>query len=76
MKDRKDRFELWKQLQCHCLYIGGSHDIRVPLGISELHIEEKDNVDGYILPETAHMGMYERPTETLQMIKDYLLKVV
>ena len=76
MKNRKDRFELWKNLDCHCLFIAGSHDNRVPMEISEKHIEERTKVDGYILPETAHMGMYERPSETLQMIKDYLLKVV
>ncbi|KYG76702.1 alpha/beta fold hydrolase [Roseivirga echinicomitans] len=76
MKIRKDRFELWKNLPFQTLFIGGANDSRVPLEVAEEHIEERVKVDGYILPETAHMAMHERPTETLQMIQDYLLKVV
>lgn len=76
MRERKDRFELWKQLACHCLFIGGVNDTRISVSLCEQHIEERNHVDGYIIPETAHMGMFERPSETLQMIKDYLLKVV
>jgi pimeloyl-ACP methyl ester carboxylesterase len=76
MKIRKDRFELWKSFPFQTLFIGGANDSRVPLEMAEKHIEERANVDGYILPETAHMAMHERPTETIQMIQDYLLKVV
>lgn len=76
MRERKDRFEVWKNLPCHCLFIGGVNDTRVPVSTCEEHIEERELIDGYIIPETAHMGMFERPSETLQMIKDYLLKVV
>lgn len=76
MRERKDRFEVWKNLPCHCLFIGGVNDSRIPVPVCEQHIEERDLIDGYILPETAHMGMFERPSETLQMINDYLLKVV
>lgn len=75
MRERADRFELWKSLPCHCLFIGGTNDSRVPVEVCEQHIEERDRVDGHIIPETAHMGMFERPSETLQMIGDYLLKV-
>ncbi|MGW8122302.1 alpha/beta fold hydrolase [Roseivirga echinicomitans] len=75
MKIRKDRFELWKNLPFQTLFIGGANDSRVPLEVAERHIEARTKVDGYILPETAHMAMHERPTETLQMIHDYLLKV-
>lgn len=74
MRERKDRFAIWKNLPCHCLFIGGVNDTRIPVSICEQHIEERDQVDGYIIPETAHMGMFERPSETLQMIRDYLLK--
>lgn len=76
MRDRKDRFDLWCQLPMRTLFIGGAHDSRIPIEVCEQHIEEKAFVDGYIIPETAHMGMFERPSETLLMIRDYLLKVV
>lgn len=76
MRERKDRFAIWNRLTCHCLFIGGVNDTRVPVSVCEKHIEGRELVDGYIIPETAHMGMFERPSETLQMIKDYLLKVV
>jgi len=76
MRERKDRFDLWCRLPQQTLFIGGTHDSRIPVSFCEQHIEERDRVDGYILAETAHMGMFERPSESLQMIKDYLLKVV
>ena len=76
MRERKGRFQVWCELPMRTLFIGASHDNRIPLEVCEKHIEEKDFVDGYILPETAHMGMFERPSETLLMIRDYLLKVV
>ncbi|MFT6826965.1 MAG: pimeloyl-ACP methyl ester carboxylesterase [Roseivirga sp.] len=75
MKNRKDRFEVWKNISTHCLFIGGMNDNRIPADICEMHIEARNHVDGYIIPETAHMAIYERPSETLQMVKDYLLKV-
>lgn len=76
MRERKDRFEVWRNLASQSLFIGGINDTRIPVSICEQHIEKRDRVDGYIIPETAHMGMFERPSETLQMIRDYLLKVV
>lgn len=76
MRERKDRFDVWCKLPMRTLFIGASHDSRIPLEVCEQHIEERDFVDGYILPETAHMGMFERPSETLLMVRDYLLKVV
>ncbi len=76
MRDRKNRFQVWCDIPVRTLFIGATHDSRIPVEVCEQHIEEKDFVDGYILPETAHMGMFERPSETLLMIRDYLLKVV
>jgi pimeloyl-ACP methyl ester carboxylesterase len=76
MRERKDRFEVWKNLPCHCLFIGGMNDSRIPVSVCEQHIDQRQLVDSYILPETAHMGMFERPSATLQMIQDYLLKVI
>ena len=76
MKHRKDRFEVWKNIEGHCLFIGGMNDSRIPAELCELHIEARTKIDGYIIPETAHMAIYERPSETRQMIQDYLLKVV
>lgn len=76
MREREDRFEVWKNLSCPCLFIGGVNDTRIPVSVCEQHIEERDQTDGYIIPETAHMGMFERPSETLEMIRDYLLKAV
>ena len=76
MRERKDRFATWESLTVPCLFIAGTHDTRIPVDLAEAHIEAREEVDGYIMPETAHMGMFERPTETLQMIQDYLLKVI
>ena len=75
MRDRPDRFATWKNFPGQSLFISGTEDFRIPIPDCERHIEEKDSVDGYIIPETAHMGMYERPNETLQMIRDFLSKI-
>ena len=74
MRGREDRFAIWKNFNGHALFIGGTEDFRTPVADCERHIEEKDLVDGYLLRETVHMGMYERPGETIQMVQDFLKK--
>ncbi|WP_286743900.1 alpha/beta hydrolase [Roseivirga sp. UBA1976] len=75
MRDRKDRFEVWQNIANHCLYIGGSEDIRIPARVSEEHIYARDKIDGYILPEIGHMGMLEDENQFKVILENYLGKI-
>ncbi|WP_268123241.1 alpha/beta fold hydrolase [Roseivirga pacifica] len=75
MRNRPDNFELWKNLNCPTLYIGGLVDHRIPVEKAEAHIEERTGVDGYLMRDVGHMAMLEEPTETIQIIKDFLSKL-
>ena len=75
MRERADHFNTWSEADIPLLYIGGTADSRVPVDIAESHIESGHHVDGYILKNVGHMGMYEDPNHCLQIINDYLLKV-
>lgn len=75
MKERRDHFSLWTHTDIPLLYIGGTGDSRIPVSVAEEHIESGHNVVGYILKNVGHMGMYEAPSHSLQIIKDFLLKV-
>lgn len=76
MRDRKDRFEVWKQIEPHCLFIGGTEDIRIGPAISEEHIYAREAVDGHILTGIGHMGMFEDKIHFNDILKSYLKKVV
>lgn len=75
MRNRPDYFDVWKNLACHCLYIGGLVDHRIPSEKAEAHIEERTEVDGYLMRDVGHMAMLEEPAETTQIIKDFLSKL-
>ena len=75
MRERKDLFGLWCSLPYPCLFIGGVEDSRIPVEACEAHIEARDRIDGHILRNTAHMGMYESPSECLDIVQDFLLKL-
>lgn len=75
MKDRKDRFEVWKDIEGHCLFIGGSEDSRISTEISEEHIYAREKVDGHILLGIGHMGMFEDQSKFTEIVSTYLDKV-
>lgn len=75
MRDRKDRFEVWQNLESHALFIGGTEDIRIGPQISEEHIYAREKVDGYILNRIGHMGMFEDKAHFNEILKVYLKKV-
>lgn len=74
MKDRKDRFEVWENIEDHCLFIGGTEDSRISPEISEEHIYAREKVDGHILPGIGHMGMFEDQPNFIEIVSTYLHK--
>lgn len=73
MRDRKDRTHVLRDASYPVMFIGGKEDQAVPfdtlkkqfwLPQGPIHIQ--------VLPETAHMGMFERETETLEGLKGFI----
>lgn len=75
MRDRKDRFEVWKKIESHCLLIGGTEDIRIGPDVSEEHIYAREKVDGYILSGIGHMSMFEDRNQFTVILENYLGKI-
>lgn len=75
MRERTNHIDTWSGAHIPLLFIGGTADSRIPIEIAESHVEAGHHVDGYVLKDVGHMGMYEDPNHCLQIINDYLLKV-
>ncbi|WP_304517001.1 alpha/beta fold hydrolase [Cecembia rubra] len=73
MRDRKDRFELWKNFQGPKLMIAGELDLAVKIDGSRRHQPYASHYHELI--GTGHMGMFEEPERTLGIIQDFLKDV-
>ncbi|MFD2200447.1 alpha/beta fold hydrolase [Shivajiella indica] len=73
MRDRKDRFELWKTFPFPKLMIAGELDTAVKIEASRKH--QPYAMHYHELIGTGHMGMFEETDTTLQIIKNFLKDV-
>ncbi|WP_373494081.1 alpha/beta fold hydrolase [Aquiflexum sp.] len=73
MRDRKDRFEVWKTFHGPKLMIAGELDPAVKIEASRMHKPFATHY--HELKGVGHMGMFEETEKTLEMVKDFL-KVV
>lgn len=73
MRDRKDRFELWKTFPFSKLMIAGELDAAVKIEPSRKH--QPFATHYYELTGTGHMGMFEEPERTLVMVRSFLKEV-
>lgn len=71
MRERPARDHLLSQ-EIPVLFIGGKYDEVVPLSASEEQINKIKNGKGFILDNSAHMGMMEQPGKTLKIISEFL----
>ncbi|AGA77270.1 alpha/beta fold hydrolase [Echinicola vietnamensis] len=70
MRDRKDRMDVLRDFKGKKLMIAGVLDGAVTIEASRKH---QGYVDHYHeLPDAGHMGMFEQPAETVEMISDFL----
>lgn len=72
MQQREDRLEELKHFKKPILYIVGEEDNSVPLEDSKKQIKTLSNYEVHILKETGHMGMYEKPEESLEIIRNFV----
>ncbi len=73
MRERKDRFQLWKSISKPKLMIAGELDSAVTVESSRLHRDFSDNY--YELKGVGHMGMFEAEKDSLEMLKRFLDQV-
>lgn len=73
MRDRKDRMDVWKNFPGPKLMIAGSLDASVKIEASRQHQPFASHY--HELPETGHMGMFEEPEKTLQLMEGFLRDV-
>nr|MBI1231848.1 alpha/beta fold hydrolase [Cytophagales bacterium] len=70
MRDRPDRSNVMKEFTGEKMFIAGELDSAVPLENSRRH---RQIATAYLeLEQTGHMGMFEKPTETLDYIRTFL----
>lgn len=72
MKGRKDRLEVLRNFRKPILYIAGEEDSSVPLEDSKKQIRSLSNYEVHILKKTGHMGMYEKPEESLEIVRNFV----
>jgi pimeloyl-ACP methyl ester carboxylesterase len=75
MRDREDTREVLKAFGGPILIIGGEVDKGIPSESLREQGELNPMISVHILPDTGHMGMVERPDETLQLVREFLRKI-
>lgn len=72
MRDRQDQMYVLETFRGNKFFIAGEFDMAVPLENSRKH---SNIVTHYLeLKETGHMGMFEKPNETLVYVDQFLRK--
>jgi pimeloyl-ACP methyl ester carboxylesterase len=71
MRDRKSRLNVIREATFPILFIIGKEDGAVSFESYQEQITANPLVETCILEETGHMGMFERPQETLEAIKKF-----
>jgi len=72
MRDRPDMQHILSQLHFPILFIAGDKDAAIPVEHSKAQTSGLDQKTVFILPETGHMGMFEREMETTHIVQDYV----
>jgi pimeloyl-ACP methyl ester carboxylesterase len=72
MRDRPDRSHVLAEAKYPVLFIVGKDDTAVPLESSREQFFLPSHGTVHLLARTAHMGMIERPEETLMIVENFL----
>lgn len=72
MRDRKNRLQVVRNASFPILYIIGKEDGAVSFESYQTQLTVNPQIQSLILEETGHMGMFERPQETLTALKNFL----
>ena len=75
MRDRPDRSKIFFNLSKPRMFIGGEKDIAVSYRDSLSQINNIEGETTCIFEKTGHMGMYEEPSESYRLFKDFLERI-
>jgi pimeloyl-ACP methyl ester carboxylesterase len=76
MRDRKSRSDVLQDCSVPVLFIIGEQDTAVPLEVSLELASMPAKVIKHILPDTSHMGMFEKEEETKRIVEEFLEVVI
>ncbi len=71
MMDRPDRTEVLRQTAVPVLFLLGEKDPLVPAAHREKMMPLPNVADLHVLPEVAHMGMFEAPEKAAEIIRHF-----
>ena len=72
MRDRPERSHVLIEAKYPVMFIAGKDDTAIPLESSREQFFLPSNGTVHLLARTAHMGMFERPEETLMIVENFL----
>jgi pimeloyl-ACP methyl ester carboxylesterase len=75
MRNRPDRSEVLKNIQCPVLFFIGKHDTAVPYDLSMQMVHLPNLAVIHLLNTVGHMGMYSAQRETAKVFKQFLAKL-
>ncbi len=74
MRNRKDTRNVIEAFRAPILFLAGKKDPGIPPDTIEEQASLSDMAEATILPEVAHMGMFESPAACLKKIHEFILK--
>jgi pimeloyl-ACP methyl ester carboxylesterase len=75
MRDREDMTRVLQDFRNPVLIIAGERDPGIPVKTIVEQSRLGSNIKAEILDGTGHMGMFERPEETLTVVKTFILNL-
>jgi pimeloyl-ACP methyl ester carboxylesterase len=72
MRDRRDRTHVLQKVNFPVMFIAGREDKALDFKASQKQFLMPAQATIHVLPETAHMGMFERKDETLAMCEGFV----
>lgn len=76
MRDRKDRTDLLRRFPRSILFLAGEKDQGIPPDSIHQQVTLNKRAEAIILPEVAHMGMFEAEAACLKRIENFVEKCV
>lgn len=75
MRNRRDRSEVLRQIQCPVLMLIGKHDTAVPMELSMAMAPLPNRGIVHVFPTVGHMGMFSASRETAKAFREFLAEL-
>lgn len=76
MRDRPDATPVLKQFKKPVLFLAGDKDPGIPLATLADQSRIGEHLQLAVLTETGHMGMFEKPDESLTIVKTFIMNLL